>query len=287
MSLSQSIRDIETQCCPVVAPLRGQPASARPWEGSRQWKGRNVTAIIPVLAHSPLLELAIESLLLQDEQPFIILVDTGSVEPEPIEALRTRNQIDVISVRSSGWRHPSQCISAGLDAAWGCVQTPFAYYSHDDVILKRRDLISEMVGLVKTKSPVVGYQISPREYEGWASEVGHTCLAVDVKRMDEIGATWNLRGFATITGESLDPAYSMAGRVDTERHFNMKLRQAGINPHFIGFERNYERTNDDQIDHVRSRTSGLLYSPTHSAKAELWESDAITQARLRHSSWLQ
>jgi hypothetical protein len=64
----------------------------------------------------------------------------------------------------------------------------------------------------------------------------------------------------------------------------MKLRQAGIAPHFIGFERNYERTNDENIDHVRSRTSGLLYSPKHSAKAAKWEADAITQARIRHSS---
>jgi hypothetical protein len=68
---------------------------------------------------------------------------------------------------------------------------------------------------------------------------------------------------------------------------NLKLRQAGIAPHFIGHERNYERTNDENLDHVRSRTSGLLYSPTHSAKAVVWEEDAITQARLRHSSWLQ
>jgi hypothetical protein len=93
-----------------------------------------------------------------------------------------------------------------------------------------------------------------------------------------------MRAFAHVTGQSLDPAFCGANKVDTERFMNLKLRQAGIAPHFIGYEINYERTNDANIDHCRSLTSARLYSPTHSAKAAVWEADAITQARLRHAT---
>ena len=271
----------------MIAPLRGQPASSKPWEGSKPWRGHRVTAIIPTLEWSELLELSVESLLLQTERPLIMVVDTGSVETTArLQAMRSRNSVEVLSIPLQGWIHPSEPVACALDAAWSCVHTPFAYLTHNDCLAKRRELIAEMVDLTAIHK-AVGYRITERPYPEWTTELGHTCTMLDVKAMDLIGMSWNLRAFAHVTGQSLDPSFCGANKVDTERFMNLKLRQAGINPHFIGFERNYERTNDDQIDHVRSRTSGLLYSPTHSAKAELWEADAITQARLRHSSWLQ
>ena len=229
--------------------------------------------------------MAVESLLLQTVAPLVILIDTGSVETTAkLDSMRTRNQIEVISIRSSGWKHPSMPVASALNAAWSMVATPYCHLGHNDVILKRRNLMEEAIGLAAIHK-AVGYQISPRNYAGWERELGHTFTVLDVKAMDMIGLSWNMREYCHQTGKPMNPHLGTGNDPDTERQMNRLLALNGINPHFIGHERNYERTNDDQIDHVRSRTSGLLYSPTHSAKAELWESDAITQARLRHSSY--
>lgn len=269
----------------MISPLRGQPASSKPWEGSRPWVGHRVTAIIPTLEWSELLELSVESLLLQTERPLIIIVDTGSVETRArLQAMRSRNSVEVLSIPMQGWIHPSEPVACALDAAWSCVHTPFAYLTHNDCILKRRELLAEMVDLTAAHK-AVGYRITERPYPEWITELGHTCTMLDVAAMDRIGMSWNMRAFANVTGQSLDPAFCGANKVDTERFMNFKLREAGITPHFIGVERNYERTNDANIDHCRSRTSGLLYSPTHSAKAEKWESDAIVNARERMAEW--
>ena len=269
----------------MIAPLRGQAASSKPWEGVRPWEGHRVTSLIPVLEWNPLLEMAVESLLLQTVAPLVILIDTGSVETTAkLDSMRTRNQIEVISIRSSGWKHPSMPVASALNAAWSMVATPYCHLGHNDVILKRRNLMEEAIELAAIHK-AVGYQISPRAYAEWPSELGHTFTVLDVKAMDMIGMSWSMREYCNQTGKPMNPHLGTGNDPDTERQMNRLLALNGINPHFIGFERNYERTNDDQIDHVRSRTSGLLYSPTHSAKAELWEADAIMQARLRHSSW--
>jgi hypothetical protein len=108
---------------------------------------------------------------------------------------------------------------------------------------------------------------------------------LDVAAMDRIGMSWNMRAFATLTGQSLDPEVCGPNKVDTERLMNLRLRQAGITPLFIGSELNYERTNDSNIDHCRSRTSGQLYSPRHEKKSDPWVLDAIAQATARHAQW--
>lgn len=270
----------------VIAPLRGTATAQRPWEGTRPWEGRKVTAIIPTLEWSTLLALAVESLLLQTEPPLVMIVDTGSVRTtDKLQAMRRRNQIEVISIPLQGWIHPSEPVASAIEAAWVCIHTPYAYLTHDDCIAKRRELIAEMVDQTATHK-AVGYRITERPYPEWRTELGHTCLMLDVAAMDRIGMSWNLRAFATVTGESLNPEVCGPNKVDTERFMNFKLRQAGIVPLFIGEELNYERTNDANIDHCRSRTSSLLYSPPHAAKSKLWTVDAIHEATLRHTEWM-
>lgn len=269
----------------VIAPLRGRLTKTKPWEGSSPWHGHRVTAIIPTLEWSELLELAVESMLLQTDRPLIAIVDTGSVETTArLQAMRSHNQIEVLSIPHQGWIHPSEPVACGIEAAWACVHTPFAFLGHNDCLLKRRELLAEMVALTQ-RHKAVGYRITPRPYKEWHTELGHTCTMLDVEAMDQIGMSWNMRAFATVTGQSLDPAVCGANKVDTERFMNFKLRQAGIVPHFIGHEENHRRTNDESIDHCRSRTSGILYSPHHAAQSAVWEADAIIQAKLRHAQW--
>jgi hypothetical protein len=231
------------------------------------------------------LELAVESLLLQTVAPFVILIDTGSVDTTAkLDAMRTRNQIDVISIRSSGWKHPSMPVASALNAAWSMVATPFCHLGHDDAILKRRDLMAEAIELAAIHK-AVGYQISPRNYAGWERELGHTFTVLDVKAMDMIGLSWNMREYCHQTGKPMNPHLGTGNDPDTERQMNRLLALNGIAPHFMGFERNYERTNDENLTHVRSRTSSLLYSPTHAKKSAAWEAEALVAAASRHEEW--
>lgn len=244
-----------------------------------------MTAIIPTLEWSVLLELVVVSLLLQTEPPLVMIVDTGSERTtDKLQAMRSRNRVEVISIPLQGWIHPSEPVASAIEAAWSCIHTPYAYLTHDDCIAKRRGLLAEMVAQTTTHK-AVGYRITERPYPEWRTELGHTCLMLDVAAMDRIGMSWNLRAFATVTGQSLDPEVCGPNKVDTERFMNLKLRQAGIIPLFIGEELNYERTNDKNIDHCRSRTSALLYSPEHAAKTQPWVNDAIHEANLRHAEW--
>ncbi|WP_197443617.1 glycosyltransferase family 2 protein [Maioricimonas rarisocia] len=272
-----------------TAPLRGCAIHERPWEGSarpKPWQYR-VTAAIPVLDTPDLLEVVIDILRLQTMRPFIIVVDTGST-PEHlsrIESLRS-SDVEVHSLRLNGVRHPSDFPAMAMDLAFAVCRTRFLFATHADCFLRKRTLLSEMVELCESTSPVVGYELSPRKHKDWKGMVGHTCTMVDMASMDEIGAGWSLRRLARRYGvEAYHPDPRRPNWPDTELLLNYLLRENGITPHLIGHEENHIRNRDDNIDHCRSLTSGLLYNDTYYQTALGWAEQAMEEARSRIEEW--
>ena len=56
-------------------------------------------------------------------------------------------------------------------------------------------------------------------------------------------------------------------------------------PLFTGKEENFQRNEDQWIDHCRSMTCGQLYSPAVFQKASGWASDAMIKAKQRMKTW--
>ena len=53
----------------------------------------------------------------------------------------------------------------------------------------------------------------------------------------------------------------------------------------IGSEQNFQRNKDDNIDHCRSISLGLLYSPSYYNTAKVWLEEAKEEARDRIRDW--
>ena len=72
---------------------------------------------------------------------------------------------------------------------------------------------------------------------------------------------------------------------DSEILGNYILRYYKIQPHLIGHEKNFERQKDENIDHIRSYTSGKLYAPAYFQKATEWFEQAKIEAMERINQW--
>lgn len=274
---------------PAVAPLRGLPADAYPWEGaaSRKPWDHLVTAAIPVLDTWDTLELVVELLRLQSSPPFIVLVDTGS-QPSAwrrIEALRAAD-VEVHSLRLNGVLHPSDFPAMAMDLAFSVCRTEFLFATHADCFLRKRTFLEELLSLCPSKSSVVGYEITPRRHEDWRGMASHTATMYHMPTMDRIGFGWSLRRLCAKFGirdprpDPLKPNWP-----DTELLGNYILREHRIEPWLIGKEENHRRTLDENIDHCRTLTAGLLYSPEYYRQAQAWAEDAKRSARGRIVAW--
>lgn len=269
---------------PEVAPARGHQSA---WEGTVQpkpWDYR-VTAAIPVIDHPELLALVIELLRHQTERPYILVIDTGS-KPEnlaKIQAMRAAD-VEVHSIRSHAWRHPSEPVTAAMDLATAMCHTPFLFCTHADCFLMRRDVLAEMVELT-AKYKAVGYQITERHDPDWLYALGHTCTMLDMATADAIGLQWSMRRYYAAVGRTWGTNPHTGGWPDTESLFNAQLVAAGIRPCIIGTERNHQRNRDGTIDHCRSVPSASLYSPFHQQKMAADLADAVATARARLREW--
>lgn len=273
----------------AFAPLRGVPWRQKPWEGmcrSKPWS-YEVTAAIPVLDTWEPLQVVIDLLRLQTQRPYILVIDTGSTAENylKIEAMRAED-VEVHCLRLNGVRHPSDFPAMAMDVAFTLCRSPYLFATHADCFLMQRNVLEEMLELCKTVSPVVGYEISPRAHEDWKGMVGHTCTMMDMAAMDRIGAGWSMRRLATMFGiENHEPNPERPNWPDTELLLNYIVRQNGITPCIIGHEENHVRNRDERIDHCRTLTGGLLYSPAHYAKAKAWTEDAMREASARIAAW--
>jgi len=273
----------------LIAPLRNVEVHKRPWEGAcskKPWEYR-ITAVVPVLDTPAPLRVVIELLRLQTARPFIVIIDTGS-QPEilkEIESFRAQD-VEVHSLRLNGVRHPSDFPAMAMDLSFSICRTPLLFATHADCFLRNRSLLAEMADLCPTESAVVGYELSPRQHPDWKGMFGHTCTMFDMATMDEIGAGWSMRRLARIFGiESHVPDPRRPNWPDTELLLNYICREHQITPHLIGHEENFVRNLDENIDHCRSLTGGLLYNQPHYEKARRWADDAMAEAHERIAAW--
>jgi hypothetical protein len=276
-----------------LAPLRNADPNSAPWRGScgkKPWEYR-VTAVIPVMDTVEMLKICVDILRLQSERPYILVVDTGSTRENfaQIESMQDED-LEVHSIRLNGMIHPSDPVCMAMDAAQSICRTEYMFATHSDVFLVRKDLLEWMLSLCgdeeDEKHPVVGYEMSPRQHNDWRGMISHTCSMYHMRTMDKIGFGWSMRRLASMYDlESHEPNPARPNWPDTEILGNYILRQNEINTKTIGKEENFQRNKDENIDHCRSFTLGVLYSPEYRRTAEEWVKEAMDEARERIKTW--
>lgn len=274
-----------------LAPIRNVSQSQQPWEGDckkKPWEYK-VTVAIPVLDTFEQLELCLRILQAQTEKPYIVIIDTGSSTEQysKIETLRDEN-VEVHAIRLNGVLHPSDFPAMAMDLAFTLCRTPYLFATHADCFLRRKDFIEHLLQLCPEKSPVVGYEISPRSHSDWKGMVSHTATIYYMPTMDRIGFGWSMRRLCNYYNiKDYRPTLTRPQWPDTEILGNYILRTYKIKPFLIGSEDNFARKKDDNIDHFRSFTSGKLYSPDYYKMAQKWYEDAKKEALERLKGWEQ
>jgi hypothetical protein len=272
-----------------AAPLKGLPNDSRPWEGNlnrKPWDYR-VTATLAVLDPGDSLEVVIDLLRAQTQRPYVIIVDTGSEWGNLMrlhERFADSDDVEIHSIRSRAWRHSSAPVGASLDFALATCHSEFLYATHDDVFLKRRDYIADLIEIQKQKQAIaVGYEMSSREWltDQWHGMVSHTATLFHVPSLLRIGASWSFERAHHQFGSTR----STQGWPDTETAFGLLLKSLGLWPVLIGQETNFERFEDDNLIHCRSFTGSKLYGPAHHQQATRWIDDEIIASRQRLAEW--
>jgi len=272
-----------------MSPIYGARTTDNPWEGlckKKPWE-YDVTAIIPVLNTPETLPICIELLRLQTIQPFIMIIDTGSIDDNLKRTVALRAEdVEVHTLGLNGVRHPSDYPAMAMDAAFSLCRTEYLFATHADCFLRKRSLLEEFVGLCKTKSPAVGYELSPRKHPDWQGMLSHTASMYHMPTMDHIGFGWSLRRLCNRHGiVDYKPDPTVPNWPDTEILGNYIMKEHGIKPYLVGKEGNQVRTVDENIDHFRSYTAGKMYSPHYYKIVQEWYSDAAKQALERINLW--
>lgn len=251
-----------------VAPWRGVPNA---WEGHQPWTRHAVEVCIPVIDPMDVLPTVVELLRLQTVRPYIVLIDTGSTPDQfaQVNAMAA-DDLEVHRIASGGQQHASAIVSVALDLGMSVCRTSKLILTHQDCFLTRRDAVEELAKSLSPSSPVVGYQITPREMPDWPMMIGHTWSGLYLPAVKKSPARWCYTGEASF---------------DTEYSFCRQLIKAGIKPVLIGSEANYTRNQTKDFDHVRSWPSAGLYSPLHREKAKEWMRDALVSAEKRIARW--
>ncbi len=287
---SEGGRFEDVQICKTeIAPAYGQLTIHDPWEGSNKIKPWHfqVTAVIPTINSPETLPLCVELLRLQTVKPYIMIIDTGSIDEHlpAIESLRDKD-VEVHLIRLNGVRHPSDFPAMAMELAFSLCRTEYLFATHADCFLRRRDFLGHLIDLCKTKSPAVGYELSPRAHEDWKGMLSHTASMYHVATMDSIGFGWSLRRLCNrynIVDYKPDPM--KPNWPDTEILGNYIMKEHNITPHLIGGEGNGVRTLDENIDHFRSYAAAKMYSPPHFVKTKSWFELAKTEAEERIKQW--
>lgn len=276
-----------------LAPLKGADITTSPWRGccgKKPWEYR-VTAVIPVIDTPDTLELCVGLLRLQTERPYIIVVDTGSSGESAERILAMHDEdLEVHSLRINGMMHPSDSVCMAMDAAQSLCRTEYMFATHSDVFPVRRDLLEWMLAMCGPEeeglTPVVGYEMSPRGHEDWKGMISHTATMYHVRTLDKIGFGWSMRRLASMYDlPSHEPHPMRPNWPDTEILGNVILRQNDVPTRIIGSEQNFQRNRDENIDHCRSFSLGVLYSPDYKKASSEWVAAAMSEARDRIDRW--
>lgn len=255
-------------------------AAKKPWE-------YQLTAAIPHLDGSSIEPLiaCLEVLRSQTWKPFFMVVDTGSPAHvcEELEALRSED-LEIHYVAAHGYRHSSEPVTVALDLAQSLCRTELLFHTHSDCFLRRPDFLESVGRVCNANTPAIGYRMSPREWatKDWEWMVGHTALMLYMPSILRAGVTWS---FQRMHHAFHYPFFNTGGWPDTETGFNCVLRENGIKPIFIGYDRNYERQIDDNIDHCRSYPGSKVTHPDYHVNARGWMEEAIKEAEQRVIAW--
>lgn len=272
-----------------IAPVENVPTTEKPWTGDcekKPWDYR-VCVAIPVLNTPETLEPLLTLLRMQTVRPFVMLIDTGSNDQNlsKIQSFSSED-VEVHSLRFNGVKHPSDFPAIAMDFAFSACRSPFLFATHADCYPRRKDLLESFLTMCPKKSPVVGYEITPRAHKDWKGMVSHTATMYDMKTMDMIGFGWSLRRLAHMVDiNDHSPVPTRPNWPDTEILGNYILRHYDIKPHLVGSEENFSRTQDENIDHFRSFTSGKMYSPEYFKQAKGWFASAKKDAEERIKEW--
>lgn len=276
-----------------LAPARNKAADDLPWQGTcprKPWEYR-VTAVVPVIDTPDSLELCVEILRLQTERPYIIVVDTGSSADSLEKILEMHAEdLEVHCLRHNGMLHPSDPVCVAMDMAQSMCRTEYMFATHSDAFLMRQDYIEWLLSMCGSEDeglvPVVGYEMSPRGHDDWRGMVSHTATMYHIPTLDKIGFGWSMRRLASICEmDSHAPHPDRPNWPDTEILGNMIMRENGVKTKIIGGEKNFERNRDENIDHARSISLGMLYSPDYHRAASKWFDEAKSEARDRIEMW--
>ena len=246
-----------------MSNIFAQTGLPRPWEKHR------VTVCLPHLDTPDLIELSTRLWQLQDEVPFILVVDTGSRGASSIEMLNRLSQDPSIEVArlaiETDVEHRSDRVSIAMDYGFTRCPTEYLLAAHTDMFPKHRGLVRKLRELCNEDTPVVGWEMSPRGPgpEGIRSGTlakgvpGHVCTIFHMPTMDRIGAGWSIRRAHHVFG--LPRGYTdVLGWPDTEVCLGKLLAVHGIQPLFLGGETNDETQETDDWVHARSSTTYFL-----------------------------
>ena len=295
-----------------IAPLRDASGKALPPE-TEPWRGASplhpseypVTACIVHLDTPRLLRAVVATLRAQTVNPYILVVDAGSLTRHraEVEAMQAPD-LELAQLNPRGFTATSQPVAEAMDVAFSLVKTRYAYTTHTDVFLRRPDYLEWLLGLIRRPgTPAVGYQMSERKDSGndwWTKTLSHTANLFDLKAWRQLGLSWSMLGAFERAG--MEPRQPHGtGWPDTETHMGMVYHERGVGVRWlgdpdpregdpwsvlmIGKEPNipYE---DANLRHERSYASHLLYNAPHAAtRAEALERSA-SEAEDRAKSWL-
>jgi hypothetical protein len=278
--------DIQRGTYGMVAPL-GTSDVDHCYEGRAQKKPWDypLTAVIPHLDAIEPLRACLDILRLQTLRPYLLVIDTGSA-PEVLASLEMLRAEDceIHYVAGHGYRHSSEPVAVALDLAHSLCRTKLLFHTHLDCFLRRRDFLESLARTCNADTAAIGYRMSPRDWitSDWQWMVGHVALMLYMPTMHRIGATWSI--------QRLHYAYGYEWKIgqgwpDTETGFNHVLRDAGIQPVFIGEERNFARQVDDNLDHARSFTGSQIYAAELHQRSKQWMEDAMREAQERIALW--
>ena len=278
-------------------PTRGI-THGKPWQGTigrKPWE-YEVTAVIPHLDTSELLQTNISLLQAQTIQPYIVIVDTGS-SPRHLGVLdeieRMNDGVEVHRLRFKGVVHPSDPVAIAMDLAFSLCSTSFIYATHADCFLKRREYFADMLGKLRINpQSICGYQITDRPGLDTKNWVGHTSTFFETEFVDANNLAWSQRKFCNLTGCDHEGDKKTNSKPDTEFLINWQMDRLQKKGHdanrlIIGTETNYETTDDDNLTHVRSYASSKLYSSEHFAKCAGDMARALKEADERLKEWNQ
>lgn len=240
--------------------------------------------------NTPELVEAVLPLWLRQTHPTLIdVVDTGS-RPRDLarlahicEAAGPRVRLHVIAPRT--WRHSSEPVAVACELSQLYAETPRVLWSHVDVFPRRPDLVAHWVSQCDARTPVVGYEISPRDHvSGWISTnwpgmLGHSLTMGYLPALR--ACSWSYMVAAEEFGLGARDLLTW----DTEVTFNLCLQRAGINRAIIGHDRNYEHLVDEWHGHARSYPGAVISGAEHAEKARPWVDEEIKLARINAERW--